>query len=221
MKCPHCFQENNGENIYCVNCGKKIQDSNNVVCPKCGQFNIQSSIYCTFCGTKLLNQEQENAEKKCPACGKANPEENLYCVGCGTKLETKISKESLDIASFYKEQEIQKKAQLSLVFGIVATIISLIVFWIPFLSQGVAIVLGVVGIVSGVKGLKCESKVKSVVGIIFSIAAILISLFYLIIYLIAMIALVSLTEEELKAYLENFYSQHESLATIIKIRMKK
>jgi hypothetical protein len=52
--CLKCGAENEENNIFCLNCGKKLRSENNS-CSNCGIDNPQNAKFCVGCGKKLNN----------------------------------------------------------------------------------------------------------------------------------------------------------------------
>ena len=49
MKCPNCGDFIKAGEVYCSNCGKKLEKT----CPKCGHSNSLKSNYCEKCGEAI------------------------------------------------------------------------------------------------------------------------------------------------------------------------
>jgi ribosomal protein L40E len=56
--CPHCKSRNPEKALFCVNCGKKLDQKITVKCPSCGADNAKSAKFCVECG-KTLDKKSE------------------------------------------------------------------------------------------------------------------------------------------------------------------
>lgn len=68
-----------------------------MICKKCGAENDNDDIFCYQCGNKLdsdiITENNEGSEKKCPKCGHILSEGDLFCDECGTKIVNSINSE--------------------------------------------------------------------------------------------------------------------------------
>ena len=51
--CPSCGRENSSDTLYCVNCGLKFGENNELVCPNCNNKIEANNNFCLNCGHKL------------------------------------------------------------------------------------------------------------------------------------------------------------------------
>lgn len=81
-KCPKCGCEIYPEDLFCINCGEKVEkeDKNDLKCPNCGGDVKKDDSFCINCGYKL------NFQMKCPSCGESIKESDKFCCNCGCKL---------------------------------------------------------------------------------------------------------------------------------------
>jgi len=80
-------------------------------CKKCGTNNKTDNKYCVGCGSKLEQQENLSL-KFCPECGTENPLKNKFCINCGsefTRLQNKKVIQALDNPQKKKQQLHNKK----------------------------------------------------------------------------------------------------------------
>ena len=199
MKCKYCQQDNRDDNFYCTSCGEKLV-KDKVVCASCGAENSEEANYCVSCGQKLALEEFSDS-KKCASCGAENPKENLYCVACGAKLYNQKTTE-VNVDGNVSYLDYSKKAQNSLVLGIIAASVSIVCCCVPFVAQIVGIVLAIIAIINGVKGLQSDDKTKAIIGMVLSVIAIFLSIYMIVEYVVTLSMLASMTEEELRAWFE-------------------
>lgn len=80
-KCPSCGCEIYPEDLFCINCGEKLEkDKNDLKCPNCGENVKKEDSFCINCGCKL------NSQMKCPSCGESVKDSDKFCSNCGCKL---------------------------------------------------------------------------------------------------------------------------------------
>lgn len=80
-KCPNCGCEIYPEDLFCINCGEKLEkDKNDLKCPNCGENVKKEDSFCINCGCKL------NSQMKCPSCGESVKDSDKFCSNCGCKL---------------------------------------------------------------------------------------------------------------------------------------
>lgn len=78
-KCPKCGAELPPNAKFCLSCGERVQNKDNMVtCPSCGKL-VPKGKFCFECGYKF----QANV---CPKCGAALPEGAKFCLECGERL---------------------------------------------------------------------------------------------------------------------------------------
>lgn len=61
--CQKCGTENEENNIFCLNCGKKLATEINL-CPNCGVDNPLQAKFCIGCGKKLKNDQSNELTGK-------------------------------------------------------------------------------------------------------------------------------------------------------------
>lgn len=93
--CIHCGKPISGDDIFCINCGKKIEPPAppKPVCSACGASLNDGDLFCINCGTKVtLNATPVEPAlppvPSCPSCGAAVSEDDLFCIHCGAELQT-------------------------------------------------------------------------------------------------------------------------------------
>ena len=57
MKCNKCGYDNPNDSNYCINCGEKLEKSNEMICPHCGAKIYNDSVFCSVCGNALNNTQ--------------------------------------------------------------------------------------------------------------------------------------------------------------------
>lgn len=55
MICKHCKTENPEESVFCMHCGKRMDEKK--ICPSCGATCPEEAIFCNSCGTKMVQEE--------------------------------------------------------------------------------------------------------------------------------------------------------------------
>ena len=60
--CPKCGAKNPENAIFCVQCGKKLDQKLTVKCPSCGVENAKNAKFCVECG-ETLNKISETVMK--------------------------------------------------------------------------------------------------------------------------------------------------------------
>jgi len=74
--CQKCGTENEENNIYCLNCGKKLAAETNL-CPNCGIENPSQAKFCIGCGNKLKNDLSNKLIEKNTKFEQFNPKGTL------------------------------------------------------------------------------------------------------------------------------------------------
>jgi len=60
--CPHCKSRNPEKALFCVNCGKKLDQKITVKCPSCGADNAKNAKFCVECGQTLHKKSDASSE---------------------------------------------------------------------------------------------------------------------------------------------------------------
>lgn len=63
--CGKCGQKNNGNSIYCFDCGDKLLEQN--ICARCSQSLNARQSYCHICGAKVGKNEISKVGDAAPA----------------------------------------------------------------------------------------------------------------------------------------------------------
>ena len=73
-----------------------------MICKKCGAENDNDDIFCYQCGNKLeipnIRENTEITEKKCPKCGQMLGEDDAFCFKCGETVDSKVQESKINIA---------------------------------------------------------------------------------------------------------------------------
>lgn len=96
INCPNCEVELEENLKFCVKCGTKIEDiqeisqenNHEISCPNCSAQLPANTRFCMDCGTKIesLNvYNDSNHEIICPKCSAELPAGTKFCSECGTK----------------------------------------------------------------------------------------------------------------------------------------
>lgn len=166
MKCPKCGKENPSDYMFCDSCGSllekenydKSENTNNntlIRCTKCGEMNFSSSRFCTRCGN-LLTDEKEKEEK--------------------IKQETRD--DSFDVL---KKSD---NAIVGLILSIVSAFFGVICCIIPFFSQLIALVTGIIGCILSTKAVGSRRKNEAIWGIVLSTIGILFAVIFILLYIL-------------------------------------
>ena len=62
MKCNFCKSENEDDAVYCIYCGKRLDEK--LFCPSCGVENELDARFCKECGADLLKTSKSEPTKK-------------------------------------------------------------------------------------------------------------------------------------------------------------
>ena len=100
MNCPKCKKEIKYDDIFCTECGTKIEKKEEgIFCSECGNKLSKGSLFCTECGTKVgeakpvVKKEVKKNIIRCAACEAELEEGSLFCTECGTKVGEKPKKD--------------------------------------------------------------------------------------------------------------------------------
>lgn len=78
IKCAKCGNELPANAKFCLECGAKVETSDDsIICPSCGQ-KTPKGKFCISCGATLI--------RKCPQCGVEITNNGKFCLECGAKL---------------------------------------------------------------------------------------------------------------------------------------
>lgn len=77
MICKKCGSEVAEDDVFCMQCGEKIERQQ---CPHCGAEVDEDTVFCSNCGEKI-------GQERCPHCGSELEENSKFCVFCGAKLD--------------------------------------------------------------------------------------------------------------------------------------
>lgn len=85
--CPNCSTVNAGDEVFCVNCGLKLEiEPVKKYCPNCGTENPSDSEFCSKCRWSFEGANPDDKVKwVCPRCDQVNADEDAYCSKCGQK----------------------------------------------------------------------------------------------------------------------------------------
>ena len=91
--CNKCGTENDGNSIFCRECGQKKEAIKEAdwICARCGNQNPDQDKFCGKCGaSKEENRENPSSRDTyvCKKCGTEFPSYKLFCPQCGAKKET-------------------------------------------------------------------------------------------------------------------------------------
>lgn len=168
MKCPKCGKENPSDYMFCDSCGSLLEKEKNdesdntnnntlIRCTKCGEMNFSSSRFCTRCGS-LLTGEKEREEK--------------------IKQETRD--DSFDVL---KKSD---NAIVGLILSIFSAFFGVICCIIPFFSQLIALVTGIIGCILSTKAIGSRRKNEAIWGIVLSTIGILFAVVFILLYIFAL-----------------------------------
>ena len=104
--CKKCGTAAPMEMLFCVECGNKFENEDNVaqsekthnpsndekICPKCGKHSVPQMRFCTDCGAKLFEEIIQTANK-CPRCSTEITKGMIFCVECGYRVDRDNSKD--------------------------------------------------------------------------------------------------------------------------------
>lgn len=117
MLCKKCGAENNIENNFCINCGtrlEKTEQSEVTVCIACGTTNDVSNNFCISCGRNLKTMSSGNSEEFTPAHQ--------------TKSSSKKRKNKHN-STLYAQQLPQKKLELKpILISVIVLVISYLIY---------------------------------------------------------------------------------------------
>lgn len=77
MICKKCGSEVAEDDVFCMQCGEKIERPQ---CPHCGAEVDEDTVFCSNCGEKI-------GQERCPYCGSELEEDSKFCVFCGAKTD--------------------------------------------------------------------------------------------------------------------------------------
>ena len=77
MICKKCGSEVAEDDVFCMQCGEKIERPQ---CPHCGAEVDEDTVFCSNCGEKI-------GQERCPYCGGELEEDSKFCVFCGAKTD--------------------------------------------------------------------------------------------------------------------------------------
>ena len=101
MKCGNCGSDLPDDSVYCMACGRKVDDEQRgavnyadlpfgtvIVCPKCGAKNSRTDRWCGSCDAELDGAKKQRASPapkgpECPKCGASSLAGSSYCRKCG------------------------------------------------------------------------------------------------------------------------------------------
>ena len=90
MICKKCGSEVAEDDVFCMQCGEKIERPQ---CPHCGAEVDEDTVFCSNCGEKI-------GQERCPYCGSELEEDSKFCVFCGAKTDgTESAKQQTTNAS--------------------------------------------------------------------------------------------------------------------------
>ncbi|MEE1220028.1 MAG: zinc ribbon domain-containing protein [Ruminococcus sp.] len=107
--CKKCGTAAPMEMLFCVECGNKFENEDNVaqpekthnpsndekICPKCGKHSVPQMRFCTDCGTKL-DEVKIQEPNKCPRCKTELADDMIFCVECGYKVVKEQKNEAVN-----------------------------------------------------------------------------------------------------------------------------
>ena len=82
--CPECGAEN-GESVFCENCGLRRPEEGVWSCAECGTLNVGSDRVCSWCGAA---KPQGGKPWVCLTCGEGNDGASGFCAACGTMKDS-------------------------------------------------------------------------------------------------------------------------------------
>ena len=87
LMCPSCGAINASDEVFCVNCGLKLDiEPVKKYCPNCGTENPSDSEFCSKCRWSFEGASPEEKIKwVCSFCQHVNSDEDAYCSNCGQK----------------------------------------------------------------------------------------------------------------------------------------
>lgn len=77
MICKKCGSEVAEDDVFCMQCGEKIE---RLQCPHCGAAADEDDVFCTACGARI-------AQRCCPNCGNELDAESKFCIFCGAQVD--------------------------------------------------------------------------------------------------------------------------------------
>ncbi len=85
--CPNCGTLNSPSEVFCLNCGLKLQiEEVKKYCPNCGAENNSDSGFCARCRYSFEGEQPDRVERwTCTHCNHVNEKDDTYCPNCGQK----------------------------------------------------------------------------------------------------------------------------------------
>lgn len=93
MRCSYCGHENPEGELYCSECGMKLDIPSEsghelqIRCENCGVINPEGASVCRNCNQPLVQQFVSEPFRACPRCGfDRNPVTAKFCMNCGAEI---------------------------------------------------------------------------------------------------------------------------------------
>lgn len=91
VKCGKCNSPLRSDDIFCTNCGQKIEFKGVLTCSKCKRKLPPGNNYCIQCNQYAYGLAYENIQIKTCSCGATIASGNSYCTNCGQAVNTTLN----------------------------------------------------------------------------------------------------------------------------------
>ncbi len=122
MLCSKCNYDNDEGDVYCAECGSRIDGY--LKCRRCGIYNPPANVFCENCGEKL------KLDRECKRCGNIVKETAKFCGKCGAKLDVPeeiTASEDTPIFSINKNNNVKKTPFVAFITGAKGALITKII----------------------------------------------------------------------------------------------